>query len=827
MRAPLSWLREYADLPADVTGRALADRLVAAGLEVETVDRPGHDIAGPVVLGRVVSFEEETASNGKTVRWASVDVGGGEPRGIVCGALNFAVGDHVVVALPGAVLPGGFTIAARTTYGHVSDGMICSARELGAGDDHEGILVLPADVVGDARLGDDAVDLLGLRDEVLDIAVTPDRSYALSIRGIAREAATAYDVAFHDPAAIDPLPVDGTGHPGVVADPTAADRLVLRTVTGLDPTAATPIWLARRLVLTGMRPVSLAVDITNYVMLELGQPLHAFDRTRLRGAVTVRRAEPGEMLETLDHVTRTLDPGDVVIADDSGAVGLAGTMGGLTTEIDAGSTELVLEAAHFDPAAVARMARRHKVPSEASKRFERGVDPELPPVASTRAVQLLAELGGATHAGSTEVVQPRPARRIELDPARPGRTAGLPIAPDEVARRLAQVGCVVDTTASPWLVTPPSWRPDLGYPADLDEEVIRLVGYDQVPSLLPQAPPGPGWTESQRLRRRIGNALAYAGYVETPTYPFVGPADLDALGLPADDDRRNALRLANPISETEPLMRTTLLPGLLSALRRNVGRGLPDVALFEVGPVVRPGPDPLPVAPRPPVDRRPTDEEIAALDAALPAQPRRVAAVLAGEREQAGWWGPGRAAAWSDAVEAARLVARQAGVEIEVTADDHAPWHPGRCAALLRDGTVVGHAGELHPRVVEALGLPDRTCAMELDLDLLGAATEPVPAPRLSTYPPATQDVALVVDAAVPAAEVGAALRDGAGELLESIRLFDVYRGEQVGEGNASLAWTLRFRAPDRTLTVEETTAARDAAVAEAGRRTGAVQRGT
>ncbi len=825
MRAPLSWLREYADLPDDVTGRELGDRLVAAGLEVETVHRPGHDITGPVVLGRVLGFEEETASNGKTVRWCQVDVGEAEPRGIVCGALNFAVGDVVVVALPGATLPGGFGISARKTYGHVSDGMICSSRELGTGDDHTGILVLPDDVVGDAALGADAVDVLGLRDEVLDIAVTPDRSYALSMRGIAREAATAYGVAFHDPAALDVLPVDGNGHAGVVADPTAADRLVLRTVSGLDPAAATPMWMSRRLLLCGMRPVSLAVDVTNYVMLELGQPLHAFDRGRLQGAVTVRRAEPCETLETLDHVRRTLDPEDVVIADDRGAVGLAGTMGGLTTEVDAGSTDLVIEAAHFDPVSVARMARRHKLSSEASRRFERGVDHDLPPVASTRAVRLLGDLGGATYVGSTEVRHPAAVRHVELDPARPGRTAGLPIDAAEVERRLREVGCEVDASSVPWVVTPPSWRPDIAYPADLDEEVIRLVGYDSVPALLPKAPAGPGYSERQRLRRRIGLTLAHAGYVEAPSYPFLGPADIDALGLPDGDDRRNALRLANPLNDEEPLLRTTLLPGLLAALRRNVGRGTHDVALFEVGPVFRPGPDPLPRPPRPAVDRRPDDDEVAALDAALPAQPLRVGAVLAGARELAGWWGPGRSASWADAVEAARSVARAAGVEVTTRADEHAPWHPGRCAAVLRDGAVVGHAGELHPRVVEALALPDRTCAMEVDLDLLGARTDPVPAPRLSTYPPATQDVALVVDAHVPAADVEAALRSGAGELLESLRLFDVYRGEQVGEGKASLAYALRFRAPDRTLTVEETSAFREAAVAEAHRRVGAVQR--
>ena len=827
MRAPLSWLREHADLPAGADGRALAERLIAAGLEVETVERPGHDVTGPVVVGRVLSFEEEAHSNGKTVRWCTVDVGEGEPRGIVCGALNFAVGDSVVVALPGATLPGGFAITARTTYGHVSDGMICSSRELGVGDDHDGILVLDADP--SAAPGADAVEALGLRDEVLDIAVTPDRSYCLSIRGIAREAATAYDVAFHDPAvlaAADLIPIDGTGHPGEIADPRAADRLVLRTVIGLDPAASSPLWMQRRLVLCGMRPVSLAVDVTNYVMLEMGQPLHAFDRSRLQGAVVVRRAAPGEQLETLDHVTRDLDAEDILISDGSGPVGLAGTMGGLTTEIDAASTDLVIEAAHFDPVAVARTSRRHRLGSEASRRFERGVDPELPPIASARAVALLAELGGARHAGSVEVSHPRAPRHIELDPGRPGRTAGVDIAPDEVARCLEQVGCEVERSGVRWTVTPPPWRPDLADPADLDEEVVRLVGYDRIPSVLPQAPAGPGFTDRQRLRRRIGNALAHAGYVEAPTYPFVGADVLDALMLPADDDRRNASRLANPLSDQEPLLRTTLLPGLLAALRRNVGRGSTDVALFEVGLVFRPGPGRLPTAPRPALDRRPSEEEIAALDASLPAQPERVAVVLAGDVELAGWWGPQRPGFWADAVEAARSVARQARVELTVRADTHAPWHPGRCAELLVGDTVVGHAGELHPRVLTALGLPARTCAMELDLELLGLDASPVPAPRVSTYPVATQDVALVVDAAVPAAEVESALRAGAGELLESLRLFDRYEGEQVGAGRASLAYALRFRATDRTLTVEEVTAARQAAVAEAARRTGAEQRG-
>ncbi|MEP6762128.1 MAG: phenylalanine--tRNA ligase subunit beta [Sporichthyaceae bacterium] len=840
MRAPLSWLREYADLPAGVTGRDLADRLIAAGLEVESVEQPGAEISGDVRIGRVLAFTDEEHSNGKTIRWTTVDVGEQQPRGIVCGALNFAEGDLVVVALPGATLPGGFEIAALTTYGHVSDGMICSARELGLGDDHQGILVIAPTHQGFATtrdasshtvdVGADAVALLRLRDEVLDIAVTPDRGYALSIRGVAREAATAYDVAFRDPADVDPLPEARDGHPGVIDDPTAADRLVLRTVTGLDPDAPSPLELQHRLLLSGMRPVSLAVDVTNYVMLEMGQPLHAFDRTRLDGPIVVRRARPGERLETLDHVTRDLDPEDVLITDGTSPVGLAGTMGGTTTEIHENSTDLVIEAAHFSPTAVARMSRRHKLFSEASKRFERGVDPELPPAASARAVHLLETLGGATHVGSTEVNLPRRERHISVAAGRPARTAGMPIPGGQVVAYLQAVGCRVDGSPDGLLtVTPPSWRPDLAQPADLDEEVIRLAGYDRIPAVLPQAPPGPGLSSEQRARRRVGQALAYAGYVEAPTYPFLSPGIWDLLGADPDDVRRSALRLANPLSDEEPDLRTALLPGLLLALRRNERRGMHDVGLFELGNVYLPRLGAAPV-PRPNVTGRPTNEELAALDDALPDQPWHVASVAAGQWEAAGWWGPGRPVTWSDAVEAAHTVARAAGVELDVRRGALAPWHPGRCAELMLGGEVVGHAGELRPRSVAALGLPERTVAMELDLTaVLDQGTAELTAPRVSTFPVATQDVALVVADDVPAAEVAQALHDGAGELLESVRLFDVYRGEQLGEGAdnvRSLAYSLRFRAPDRTLTVEEVSAARTRAVEEAARRTGAVQRG-
>ena len=841
MRVPLSWLAEYAALgeplpePGDV-----ARRLTAAGLEVETFEPAGRDISG-VVVAEVTQIEELTGFR-KPIRYCQVSTGTGEPRNVICGAVNFTVGDRVPFAPPGAVLPGGFEIGAKKAYGRMSEGMICSAAELAIGDDHSGILVLSPD----APLGADFVAYAGLADHVFDIAVTPDRGYALSIRGVARELATAYGVAYTDPADTglpdDVEKVSPEVYPASIEDPTACDRFVLREARGFEPDAPTPLWMRVRLARCGMRSVSLAVDITNYLMLELGQPLHAFDRTKLTGPIVVRRARPGERLETLDHVVRDLDPDDILITDSSGPISMAGTMGGLATEISETSRDLVIEAAHFSAPGTARMSRRHRLFSEASYRFERGVDRELPLRASAKAVSLLAALGeasvvpGCTHA-SVEV----PAVTITVADDYPDRVAGQAYGHDTVVQRLRDVGCeVTDPGAAVLTVIPPSWRPDLVHPSDLAEEVIRLEGYENIPARMPRAPAGHGLTAQQRIRRLVGRSLAEAGYVEVLSQPFASAADFDRLQLPAGDARRTAVRLANPLTEDEPLLRTTLLPGLLRVLARNVGRGFADVALYETGAVFRPRPGSPGTDPILPVDRGPTAVELASLEAGLPAQPVRLGVVLAGDREPAGWWGGGRPAGWQDAIEAVREVLRLTRVPFRVTADQHAPWHPGRCAAIFitdEQGTerLAGHAGELHPRVVEAFRLPGRACAAEVDLSVIetaAAALGPVEAPVISPYPVATQDVALVVAASVPAAEVEAALSAGAagaggGSLLEEVRLFDVYTGAQAGEGNKSLAYTLRFRAPDRTLTDEEVTAARDAAVAEAGRRVGAVLRGT
>src|SRR3954451_944626 len=652
MHAPMSWIREYVDI-GDVPSRAVAERLTAAGLQVEKVDELGADVDN-VVIARVLAVEE-LAGFKKPIRWVTLTDGDGE-RQVICGATNFVAGDVVAYARPPALLPGGFRVDKRPAYGRESDGMICSARELGIGDDHTGILVLDDQL----QLGSDVVDAMGLRDDVLDIAVNPDRGYALSLRGIAREVGIAFGAHFRDPADVDVPAADGSGYPVRIDDPTGCDRYVARVVAGLDVKATSPAWLQRRLTLAGMRPISLAVDVTNHVMLDLGQPLHAFDRAKLSGDIVVRRAGAGERIRTLDGVDRTLHEADVVITDDTGPISIAGVMGGASTEISASTADVVLEAAHFDPVSIAYTSRRHRLPSEASRRFERGVDDALLPAAAAEAVRMLVDLGGATAGPGVTDVDKRPERPvIVLDPALPGRLVGVEYTHDVVQRRLVDVGCALDG-AEPLRVTPPSWRPDLRRPVDLIEEVARLEGYDALPSTVPAAPAGAGLTRPQRQRRAVGRAMAAAGYAEVLSYPFVSLESGGAQWLDEADERRPSVRLANPVSEEEPYLRAMLLPGMLATLGRNVARGQSDAAVFEIGTVFHGAP----VAGAMPdlvAGRRPSAEDLARLEAALPAQPSHLAVAMSGDREPGGWWGPARRAGWADAIEAARLCPPAAG----------------------------------------------------------------------------------------------------------------------------------------------------------------------
>ncbi|TKV58940.1 phenylalanine--tRNA ligase subunit beta [Nakamurella flava] len=832
MRLSLAWLADVLPLPAGTTVDQVADTLVQVGQEVEAV----HTVpptTGPLVLGRVLTIEELTGLK-KPIRFCTVDVGPGngpdgsdEPRGIICGARNFVEGDTVVVALPGAVLPGDFAIATRKTYGRISDGMICSVRELGIGTEHDGILVLDRDTPAD-QIGTDARPLIGAEDTVIELAITPDRGYALSVRGLARDLAAAWDVPFTDPAARVLPDRAQPGWPVTLADPVGCRRFATVRVAGVDPTAPSPFWLRRRLAAAGIRSISLAVDVTNYVMVHLGQPLHAFDADTLSGAIEVRRAVAGETLTTLDGATRKLaagPDGDLVVADESGPISLAGIMGGASTEIGDGTENVLLEGATWDPPTIARSLRRHRLPSEASRRFERAVDPAIPAAATELAADLLVTYGGGEIVGRSDVQgEPFTPVTITLPLSEPERLAGRPYDRATVVRRLEQVGATVSGSGQDGavLVTPPSWRPDLTRPADLVEEVARLEGYDTITSVLPVAPAGTGLTPTQRRTRAIAADLASAGLIEVLSFPFVGVAELDALGFGGDDVRRRAVTLANPLDAEKPQLRTSLLPGLVETAQRNLSRGARDLALYEIGSVFLPKANP-PTPGKPTVDARPSDAELAVLDAALPQQPLHLAALLAGpgSQERPGWWGAGRPAGWADAIELARRVGRVAGVSLRVVPAEQTPWHPGRCASIRVGDWPIGFAGELAPSVVERLGLPPRTVALEVNLDGL---PDPVPAvaPRISPYPAVNLDLAVVVPVGTAAADVQDALRGGGGELLESVRLFDVYTGDRVPAGTKSLAFALQVRAADRTLTAADATAVRDAALAVAGERLGA-----
>ncbi|GAA2038814.1 phenylalanine--tRNA ligase subunit beta [Agromyces tropicus] len=840
MRVPLSWLAEYVDVPPGTSLEDVHAALVRVGLEEEDVHT--FDLQGPIVVGEVLEFVEEPQTNGKTIRWCRVRVapdgetaadGGEAVHGIVCGARNFFVGDKVVVTLPGSVLPGPFPIAARTTYGHVSDGMIASAKELGLGEDHDGILRLSTLGI-DAPVGTDAITLLGLDDAAVEINVTPDRGYAFSIRGVAREYAHATGAVYRDPvdqvqataAVADAYPIS------IVDDAPIRGRVgssvfAARVVRDVDAARPTPPWMVARLKLAGIRSVSLLVDITNYVMLEFGQPIHGYDLDLLRGPILVRRARAGERLTTLDGKDRALDPEDLVVTDDRGAIGLGGVMGGAETEMHEGTRNVLVEAANWDPVSIARTARRHKLPSEAAKRYERGVDPAIAPAAVSRVAQLMVDLAGGTADESGSLIHEAPEREaIRLPDGFVSGLIGVEYTADEVHDALAEIGGAVTRVDGGFDVVPPSWRPDLTANVDLAEEVARLLGYDRIPSVLPVAPPGRGLTRSQRVRRGVADTLAAAGATEVLAFPFTTEADNAVYGSP-DGSPVASVKLANALDASTPYLRRSLLPGLIGVARRNLSRGSTDLDVFELGLVFLPeagrayGSAELPIG-----WERPSEEVLDALNAGIPAQPRHVGVLLVGDRigKQ-----PGVAAepvGIADALDAVRRIAHAAGAEVEFAQGSHRAMHPGRTAEVRVGGRLVGYAGELHPELTTEADLPRVVAVAEVDLDaILSLADEAVEATPIGTLPAATQDLSLVVGAEVPAAAVAAAVREGAGDLLEHLHLVDDYRGAGVPEGAKSLTFALRFRASDRTLTAAEASEAKLAGASLAAERTGAAIR--
>jgi len=783
MKVLYSWISEYVDLSAHSV-EEVVDALAGLGLPVEDVVR-SRSVAG-VVTARVVRTERHP--DAAKVQRVWVTTGNGPDRHVWCGAFNFAPGDVVPLALPGTPMPDGRTIARRGILGIDSDGMLCSARELGLGDDHTGILVLPSD----APIGQPYGDALGLRDEVvLDVDITRNRPDCWCYVGIARDLAAGLGVAFTPPS--PPAPAV-TGHaPLTTVDIVAGDacgRFTATVVTGVE-VGASSTWLAARLAAAGMRPINNVVDVSNYVMLELGQPNHAYDLSTLDGGgFRVRLATDGETLTTLDGVSRSLAPTDLLIADAADRpIGLAGIMGGADTEISDTTTTVALEMAWFEPIGIARTAARTGLRSEASARFERGVDPYVIDTAIARFVELLAETSpdvvvgdGAIDARSA--VLPPAGRTVTVRVSEVARVLGPPIAADEIVALLDPIGFSASRHDGTVEVTIPSWRPDSADEIDVIEEVARHYGYERLGRRMPASTVHGRLSPLQQRRRALRAVLLGLGLSEAMPNPFLTADSLAKAGLGAD-----ALRITNPLVADESVLRTSLRPGLLRAIAFNESHRRPGVGLYEIGHVYPPGPGELP-------------DEYEALGV-----------VLAGREA------PAAAAVWRELAAAMGIGARLDQGQIP------AGLHPTRAATLVAGRDVIGAVGEVAPGVLAAFDLDERVAVVELDLRVL--EREPK-APRwkpMSRFPSSDLDLAFALGDDVPAERLDKAIRQGAGNLLVSLELFDVYRGESVGADRRSLAFRLRLQAPDRNLTDADVAAVRDK-VAAAAAKLGAELRG-
>jgi phenylalanyl-tRNA synthetase beta chain len=787
MRAPLSWLRDYAPLSGDVAD--LANTLSSLGLVVEGIERVGEGL-GDIVVARVLEIRPIESAD--QIRMVVVDAAGGEPLEVVCGAWNFAVGDLVPLAPVGAVLPGGFEIGRRKMRGQWSNGMLCSAGELRLpqpADAADGILILPSGV---AEPGTPLVEALGLEkpDVVFDLDISANRPDALCMAGVGRDLAAALGEPWRRPDSPAPVGVDASlGTASLVVE--AGDLCPRFTATVLErvPEGPSPAWMARRLTLAGMRPISMVVDVSNYVMLDVGQPNHAYDLDRLAGGgLLIRRGRPGETLVTLDGMDRTLIEEDCVIADAEGTgVGVGGIMGGSATEIGAGTRRVLLEAAWFTPMVIARTGTRLGLHSEARVRFERGVDPEIADVAIDRFVGLL---GSGVRRGPTADVRDvahlpsPPPVRVRTD--RVNTILGTALDDDDVVSLLAPIGFSAERDEpGVQTVSIPSWRLDSEREIDIIEEVARMWGYRRVTRTVPSGVKGGpvGLTQRQQDRRRLRDVLAGAGYDEAWTTTFLAPGDIERAGLDAA-----AVEVENPLDQSESILRTTLLPGLLKAVRANVDRQAGDVCLFEIGNVFDPpgGGSVLPVE----------TEALGIIvcpDGSAPADAAAAAAVRT----------------WHYLADAFRLD------DVLVEADPWAGWHPTRSARIVGpSNAVLGAVGEIDPLVTEAYGLDRRVGYVSLTVDgLLGEPRRPLQARDVSRYPASDIDLAFVVGETVAAGVVGRTLGATGGDLVESVALFDVYRGPSVGEGRRSLAFRVRYRAPDRTLSDRELAAVRQEAI--------------
>jgi phenylalanyl-tRNA synthetase beta chain len=794
MKISLNWLSEFIDLPTR-DAQKIKDTLYALGHEVEGVEHLEAGWSG-VSIAEVLTVEPHPDAD--KIRLCTVSTGG-DPIEVVCGAWNFEPGALVAYAAPGAVLPGGFAIGRREIRGVASDGMICSEKELGLGDDHEGILVLDAD----APVGEDFAVWVALPDVVFDLSITPNRPDAMSVLGIARDLAAHFDLTVRMPEAA-PATIPGAPRLTVrIEDPEGCYRFTTREMRGVE-VGPSPFWVRHRLRVSGMRPISNAVDITNYVMLELGHPLHAFDIDRVQGdLLTVRRAAPGETLVTLDDVERRLTTEDLVICDAGGPTSLAGTMGGASSEVRADSSDILLEAASWDPPTVMWMSRRHNLRSEASMRFERGVDRELPLLATERAAHLLQQVAGGTVLDTPGDEVGRAFQRpvIDLLVGEVERVLGEGFDASRITSLLTSIGLEV-TGTDPLSVTVPGYRPDIERPIDLIEEVARLHGYDRFGATVPTGRGG-GWSPVQRRTRLLRDVLVGLGLSQASHLSFIGHDDLDILGYARDHAARRVVVVRNPLREEESILRTTLLPGLLRTARFNLSHGARRVALFETGKVFFDRPDPS--------------------DPRIPDQPDRVAFVVVGGLQSEAMEGTMRPPDVYTATALWRTVAGTLGLDSELRPAEPTGFHPGRTAEIVVDGKVLGAVGELHPVTTAHYELPGRVAVGEFDLAPVVTAAPSRVFRSPSTYPPVEFDLAFACSYETSAAALLEATVETAGTLVESARVFDEYTA--LGDGRKSVAIRYVLRPHDHTLTNEEVAPVREAMIA-AAERLGAELRG-
>jgi phenylalanyl-tRNA synthetase beta chain len=809
MRVPYSWLREYCD-PAG-SPEELAERLVMTGTEVERIDVVGPPAAEGFLVGKVEAAEQHPDAD--RLRVCRVDVGEGEARTIVCGAPNVAAGQTVAVALPGARMPGGEKLRKAKLRGVSSEGMILAADELEVGDDHEGTLVLDDGIAAGTPL----TEVIPLAEPVLEIEVTPNRSDCFGVYGVAREvhAVTAAELAA-EPWAEDAEPgAGGDVHElasVAVEVPELCPRFTARAFLEVK-VGPSPLWLQQRLSAAGQRPINNVVDITNYVMLLTAQPLHAFDLDKVPGGeLIVRAARPGEKMTTLDDVERTLDEETVVVCDREGPTGIAGIMGGQVSEVSGETTRVLLEVANWNGTNILRTSRLLGLRSEASARFEKQLHPELTMRAQRIASRLMVELCGAQLVpGTIDVAaEPPPATRLRLRAARVRGLLGMEIPQADQAAYLERLGFGVEADGEDLEVTvPPDRHHDVTREVDLIEEVARVHGLDEhLPTTLPAVGERLGrLSRPQRLRRRAEDTLRDLGFDQIVSWSFTDPGEAARLRIAPDDLRAKPVRLANPLSEDQSAMRTTLLGSLLDSAARNAARGAERVALYELGSVY--------LDEAPPSAGGPLAGSFPGEQAAPVREPLRIGAVALGSLAPASWRGAAQPADFFALKGVAEALAGQLRVELSFAPGEQPFLHPGRSAAVAVGGVAAGWIGEVHPLVCGTWDVP-AAVAFELEAaPLLAASTVGEEEYEdVTTFPAALRDIAVVVPDEVPAERVRATVLGAGGELLRSARVFDLYAGEQLGEGRKSLALALELRAPDRTLTDAEVDGVRDAIVA-------------